>query len=512
MKLSELTAPFDAQAQVGADLDVEDIVTDSRQAHPGAVFVAVPGAITDGHRFIAAAIERGASALIVENPATVPDGVPYIVMRDIRRKIGPLAARFFGDPSRHLHVVGITGTNGKTSTTYIGEAMLTAAGYSVGVIGTINYRFAGQVIPAPTTTPGPVELQRLLAQMRVAGVTHVLMEVSSHALDQFRVDGTYIDCAVFTNLTRDHLDYHESMAAYLAAKRRLFTDLLCADDANSPTAIVNGDDPAHEEMVAGLKQRVWRFSLNKDSHADIHVRHIRVDLSGTQLELSALGHVITIHSPLIGEHNAQNLMQALAIGLSYGLDLDTVAAGVRQCTNIPGRLERVADPHGIHVFVDYSHTPDALEKVAVVLNRLKGAGRQIIVVGCGGDRDRGKRPLMGEVAGRLGDMVIVTSDNPRTEYPQAILAEIEPGVIKAGKRKRTVSETKVLKACEFAVIESRRGAIRLAIRSAQPGDAILIAGKGHEDYQIIGTVKHHFDDREEALLALELYAGGETNA
>lgn len=512
MTLVELVKPFQILRRRGPDVPVLGLVTDSRQVKPGFVFAAESGTRTNGLLYLKAALLAGAAAVIVEDDRDVPEGVPCVVVPNVRRILGALASRFYGDPSTKLHIAGITGTNGKTSTTYLAEAVLRAAGYSVGVIGTVNYRYAGRVIAAENTTPGPIQLQQLLADMVAKGVTHVLMEVSSHALDQYRVDGTQFACAVFTNLTRDHLDYHQTLAAYARAKRRLFQELLVHSQAPQPTAIVNADDPVHTEMVKDLSCRIWRFSLAAKSEAEIRIRHRHVDLAGSQIELYALGRVVSLHSPLAGAHNIQNIMQAVGIGLSFGLDLDTVISGLADCAVIPGRLERVADAAGRHVFVDYSHTPDALEQVAGTLHGLKGHNRLIIVVGCGGDRDRGKRPLMGEVAGRLGDVVIVTSDNPRTEDPEAILAEIEPGVQAAGKRRaENLDPGKLVSGC-YAVVESRREAIALAVRIASPGDAVLIAGKGHEDYQIIGTVKHHFDDREEAAAALARHMPGGRDA
>ncbi|RJO68653.1 MAG: UDP-N-acetylmuramoyl-L-alanyl-D-glutamate--2,6-diaminopimelate ligase [Myxococcales bacterium] len=499
MKLSRLIEPFGGRL-VGPDAEIAVLTDDSRQVAPGAAFAAVRGAKDDGHRHIPDAAARGATAFIVEDASLVPAGAPCAVLPDTRRRVGPLAARFFGDPSRRMWVCGVTGTNGKTSTTYLGEAMFAAAGKKVGVIGTITYRYAGVETPAATTTPGPIEFQRLMREMVERGVEILLVEVSSHALDQFRADGAAFDCAVFTNLTRDHLDYHPDMDAYLAAKRRLFVPLLNDSPKPRRTAVVNSDDPAAEALIAGFAGEVLRFSTANHSRADLKASAIGVSPAGTRFVADGRGQGVTIQTPLIGAHNAANALQALAIGLAYGLDAKEAARGLATLASVPGRLERVPTTSGIHVFVDYSHTPDSLERALSVCRNL-GSRRLITVFGCGGDRDRGKRPLMGEAAGRLADLVVLTSDNPRTEDPFAILAEIEPGVRRSGMGK-LVEPAALAGERGYVVLENRREAIALAVQAAGRDDIILIAGKGHEDYQIYGTAKKHFDDREEAAAAL----------
>ncbi len=505
MKLSNLLENV-RHTRIGSeDPDIAVLTADSRRAGPGAAFVAVPGADADGHDYIASAFDAGCRTFLVEDASRLPSGVQAAVLDDTRKLIGPLAARFYGHPSRKLALVGITGTNGKTSTTYLAETMLARAGRKVGVIGTINYRFAGRVVPAPTTTPGPIEFQRLLSEMADAGVDTVLAEVSSHALDQHRVDGAAFDIGLFTNLTRDHIDYHGDMARYREAKRRLFSELLARSPKPAPTAIVNADDEAGEAMVKGFAGRVLSFSVKGRPEANIRCTELSVSLDGNAASLEILGNVTAIRSPLIGRHNMANTLQAIAIGVALGLSVEAAVSGAAACINIPGRLERVPDPSGgRHVFVDYSHTPDALENVLDILRELR-TGRVITVFGCGGDRDRGKRPLMGRAVGERSDIAIVTSDNPRTEDPLAILRDIEPGVRDAGLAPATKGDG--AKTGEYVVIPDRREAIRLAVNLAQEGDALLIAGKGHEDYIIYGTAKQHFDDREEATRALAEHEG-----
>ncbi len=500
MKFSNLIQHVEVAKRHGGDPGITRLCTDSRQAGPGVAFIAIRGTAADGHSFISNALSAGVSAIIAEDGSQVPESVALAVVPNTRTIAGSLAAAFHGHPSQKMTVTAITGTNGKTSTTYLAEAMLSHAGRAVGVIGTINYRYAGRLIPAPTTTPGPLELQQLLADMHRAGVTDVLMEASSHALEQHRLDGTELDCALFTNLTRDHLDYHATMADYANAKRRLFVPLLKNSRKASPSAVINADDPAGNDMIREFSGSIFRFSLTPESNAEIRSCELDVSLGGTRVVVDALGKRLILESSLIGRYNAANMLQALGIGLALGLDPEQAARGLGACPNIPGRLERVANDDNLSVFVDYSHTPDALENAISVLNPLK-TGRLFVVFGCGGDRDRGKRPIMGRIASELADIPIVTSDNPRTEDPFAIIDEIRSGIDSTGRR-AIDAETCAIDTNSYLVIENRREAIRHAVRLAQPGDVILISGKGHEDYQILGSTKHHFDDREEAAAAI----------
>jgi len=451
----------DLDAAVG-DIDVAGIATDSREVCPGEVFFALPGLRTDGRRHLAEAVVRGARAIVAEGPA-VDAKVPVVLVRGVRRVLAAAAARFAGDPSAGLVLVGVTGTNGKTSTTFILESIWRAAGLETGVIGTVGYRGAGRLDrPAPLTTPEAPALQALLAEMRHAGATHVAMEVSSHALAQERVLGCRFDAVVFTNLTRDHLDFHGDAESYYRAKARLFLEHLAASGKPEAVAVVNVDDPAGARLAGEVRTRCVRVGAGET--ADVRPLDIETTLAGTRGVLA------------------------------FGGAPEAVAAGLAAVTAPPGRLERFDGP-GFTVMVDYAHTPDALARALTVLRPLT-PGRLIAVFGCGGDRDPGKRPLMGEAAARLSDVVVLTSDNPRTEDPGRILDAIEAGVVQAGLGPLGEHGR------GYLVQADRRAAIALAIRLARPGDLVLVAGKGHEDYQIVGHEKHHLDDREEVRRAL----------
>jgi UDP-N-acetylmuramoyl-L-alanyl-D-glutamate--2,6-diaminopimelate ligase len=368
-------------------------------------------------------------------------------------------------------------------------------GWSTGVIGTVNYRYQGRELSAPFTTPEAIELQELLSAMVKAGVTHAVMEVSSHALVQERVRGCRWDGALFTNLGRDHLDFHQDLDDYFAAKSRLFLHALVDSEKAHRFAAVNTDDPWGAKLLAQpLPGHVLTYGL--DSTATVSVRNVEKDWRGLRGVLRIDGREVGFVSPLIGEPHLYNILAAATAAYALGVPPDVIAGGIARCTNVPGRMEAVLVGQPFAVLVDYAHKPDALEKVLRSVRHMT-SGRVLTVFGCGGDRDRGKRPLMGEVAGRLSDVAILTSDNPRTEDPLQIIAEAETGLIRAGVHK--VSEREAIAALShgYVVIADRRTAIRAALAGARPGDAVLIAGKGHEDYQIIGATKHHFDDREE---------------
>jgi UDP-N-acetylmuramoyl-L-alanyl-D-glutamate--2,6-diaminopimelate ligase len=427
-------------------------------------------------------------------------------VKDARRTMGLWAAHFFARPSAKLQLVGVTGTNGKTTLTYLIEALFEAAGLTTGVLGTINYRFRGKVLPAHHTTPESVDIQALLDEMCRAGVTAVAMEVSSHALVQERVRGLDFDVGVFTNLSRDHLDYHRDMNDYFQAKSKLFSDYLRLSQKPDKAAVIYGDDPRGPELMqlaraAGLS--VWSYGESK--HCDIHPLDVEKDVHGLRGSVRAKEQVVKFSSSLLGVANLQNIMGAIGVGLALGLEAKVIGEGIERLRSVPGRLEKVANELGITILVDYAHTPDALEKVLGAVRPLTQK-RLIAVFGCGGDRDRGKRPLMGKIGACMSDVVVLTSDNPRTETPETILAEIEVGV----------RQTKLSKLCEsdlkqssgYCVEADRRKAIRVALGLATPGDAVLIAGKGHEDYQILGETKIHFDDREVAREESRRRAGG----
>jgi UDP-N-acetylmuramoyl-L-alanyl-D-glutamate--2,6-diaminopimelate ligase len=494
MRLGELIAALDPGAAVhGPDVEIRGVVTDSRQAGPGDLFFALPGLHTDGRRHVADAVARGAVAVVADGPLDA-GAATVVATGHPRRLLGRAAARLAGDPSATLALVGVTGTNGKTTTTYLLEAIWRAAGFQPGVIGTIAYRYAGTSRPAPFTTPEAPALQMLLAEMRRAGTTHVAMEVSSHALALERVEGARFDAAVFTNLTRDHLDFHPTLEDYYAAKARLFLDHLPAGGKPAPVAVVNLDDAAGERLAASVATRV--VTVGRHPRAAVRPRAIDTDLDGTRGVLELDGRALPFTCRLVGAPHVENVLGAAATAWALGVPPAAIAAGLAALEPPPGRLERIPGP-GFTVVVDYAHSPDALERCLAVLRPL-AAGRVLCVFGCGGDRDRGKRPLMGDAAARLADVVVLTSDNPRSEDPERILTDVEAGLRGGGMTALADGAAR-----GYLREPDRRHAIRLAIGAARPGDVVLVAGKGHEDYQIVGTERRHLDDREEVRRALE---------
>ena len=495
MRLKELLALAEVEEVNGdPNQEVSGLAYDSRRVGAGEVFFAIPGEQSDGHDFIADAIERGAAAVVYARKGACPQGRAGLRVNDVRRAMGLWAARFYDWPSQKLKLVGVTGTNGKTSLTYLIESMLRAAGMEPGVIGTINYRYCGDEVPSHHTTPESLDLQGLLDKMSRAGVEAVTMEVSSHALVQERVRGLDFDIGVFTNLSRDHLDYHADMDDYFLAKSRLFTDYLRASAKRNKAAVICADDPRGRELIAKLsRQSLEVWSYGESQQWDVHPLNVENDVTGLRGKIRAKERTIEFASPLIGAANLQNIMGALGVGLALGLDVAAVAEGIGRLRSVPGRLEKVANDIGITILVDYAHTPDALEKALGAIRPLT-EGKLITVFGCGGDRDRGKRPLMGEIAARLSDVVVVTSDNPRSENPLAILNEVAVGVQRTNLKKLAAAQ--LATETGYCVEADRREAIRIALRAAKPGDSVLIAGKGHEDYQILGATRIHFDDRE----------------
>lgn len=514
MTLRDLLPPsLPVQVRGSLEREITQLAYDSRTVRPGALFFALPGGKTDGARFIDDALHRGACAVVVptgvsnqEQTLTFPlEQATLITSPAPRLLLGLMADRFYQSPSARLTLVGVTGTSGKTTTTYVLEAIWQAMGWSTGVIGTVNYRYHGHQLPAPFTTPEAVELQALLALMHAEQVSHVVMEVSSHALVQERVQGCHWDGAVFTNLGRDHLDFHKDIDDYFAAKARLFFRGLAQSDKPDRFAVINADDPWGAKLLAqALPGRVLTYGLRADATVSVH--NVEKSFQGLRGTLRLEEQTIEFASALIGEPHLYNLMAAATVAYALGIPAEAIVQGIARCTGVPGRMEAIAEGQPFTVLVDYAHKPDALEKVLRFVREVT-AGRLLTVFGCGGDRDRGKRPLMGEVAGRFSDVGILTSDNPRTEDPWSILADIEPGLIQAGMKK-TADPAAVAKLERgYVVIEDRRTAIRAALAGAQPGDVVVIAGKGHEDYQIIGTTKQHFDDREEARAYLkQLYS------
>jgi UDP-N-acetylmuramoyl-L-alanyl-D-glutamate--2,6-diaminopimelate ligase len=496
MTLSKVIGGTGAMGALGSDPLVRRVTGDSREVEPGTVFFALPGVKADGHAFAAEAARRGAVAVVAERPVECAPAL-LLLAPSARRAMAVAAANLYGRPGDAMVLAGVTGTNGKTTVTYLLEACARAGGLPIGVMGTVTHRFPGVVRPATHTTPESTTIQSLLAEMRDAGAKAAVLEVSSHALAQERVAGMHFAVAGFTNLTRDHLDYHGDMDAYFAAKRRLFAEHLVPGG----TAVVNAHDPWGVKLAdeLGPGRRLWRYGTRAEDA--LRPLSLRTGLEGIEARFATPAGEVALRSPLVGAHNVENLLLATGMALALDLPLSAIARGLSECRGAPGRLERI-EARGVNVFVDYAHTDDALSHALSALRALTPR-RILCVFGCGGDRDHGKRPLMGEAAGRGADLVVVTSDNPRSEDPAAIIAAIVPGLAPAAVA--PIDRAAALRGASGFVVEpDRRAAIRLAIEAAREGDAVLVAGKGHEDYQIVGTQRHHFDDREEARAALGL--------
>ena len=487
MLLHDLLDPVEIADQIievsgEPGVEVRAVVHDSRAATPGALFACIRGEHRDGHDHAPAAVAAGAVACLVERP--VPVDATLVRVASVRGALGPIAARFHGNPSRHLRVLGVTGTNGKTTTTYLLESIARAAGERAGVIGTTGAHLDGSEVVLRHTTPEATELQALLAQMRREGAQTIAMEVSSHALDQHRVDGTRFAAVCFTNLTHDHLDYHASLADYFEAKARLF------DRAFTARAAIGTDDEhgrilEKRARAAGLDVRTYAL----DAPADVTARELELGADGARFVLQLDGVDVPVQTALLGRFNVLNVLGAAATASLAGFDLATIARGVAAQHAVPGRMERVDGPAPFTVLVDYAHTPDALASVLAAARPLVGAGGRLVVVfGCGGDRDRTKRPLMGEVASRVADVAVVTTDNSRSEDPETIARDVLAG----------------MPATAAPIVElDRRLAIRAAVHDARPGDVIVVAGKGHETGQTAKGVTVPFDDRVVAREELE---------
>lgn len=503
MKLGRLLESLAVKSLVGReDQTISSIHYDSRTVTPGGLFVAIEGLQADGYAYIGDAVKRGAVAAVTEKPWTGPPSVSVAHVENTRRALAALSSAFYGHPSRELCVVGITGTNGKTTTAYLIESIFDAAGFKVGVIGTINYRFGGQSFANAVTTPESLDLMRILRQMAWSGITHVILEVSSHALDLDRVAFCEFDIGVFTNLSRDHLDYHGDMESYWQCKRKLCVESLSSGSKQShAVAVINLDDPRGKELAAEVPVRCLSVGLSQG--CEIRAEDVDVTMEGTSGRVKALEDYFDFTSPLLGQHNVYNILAATGVAMALGLPVPVIKKGIEKLQEVPGRLERVANDVGLSVFVDYAHTPEALENVLAALKGLS-SGRLITIFGCGGDRDRDKRPMMGAAAGRLSDLCVLTSDNPRTEAPEEILAAIVAGT--AAVRDRRYGPQDLAKRFDtpgYTVEPDRRRAIALGLKAARRGDTVLIAGKGHETYQIIGDKTVPFDDRVEARKVLE---------
>jgi UDP-N-acetylmuramoyl-L-alanyl-D-glutamate--2,6-diaminopimelate ligase len=475
------------------DCDVLGIACDSRQVSPGFVFAAIRGFRTDGNRFALQAIASGAVAIVSVSPppadVTVDAKAAWIQVEDDRDALGTLASNFYDQPTAKLHAIGITGTNGKTTTTYLVESILKAAGHPAAVFGTVEYRGPGFEYQAERTTPEAPELESLFRKVVDGGWNHAVMEVSSHAIDLKRVEGLHFDVAVFTNLSRDHLDYHKDMRSYFLAKKRLFTGL----DGKVPRVMVlNKDDSQFAELFAIAPSRVISYGIEAGS--DVRPFFFKLGWSGIDARFQTPAGDIDIHSSLMGKPNLYNISAAIGVGLGLDVPVDSIRAGILQLPVVPGRFEKIATTLPFRVVVDYAHTDDALEKVLETAREIT-SGRVIVVFGCAGERDRTKRPLMGNAAARLSDLAVLTSDNPRGEDPMAIIREVEVGL-------------QSVAGADYRSFVDRREAIRFALSSASEGDTVIVAGKGHETYQVIGNQTFDFDDRVVVRELLDELAAG----
>jgi UDP-N-acetylmuramoyl-L-alanyl-D-glutamate--2,6-diaminopimelate ligase len=490
MNLQELSQQLLISRIIGdSDTIIGDLETDSRKVKPGSLFFCLPGHTVDGHEYASQAAGQGAAALVVSRE--LPVRLPQLVVPDPRLALAVLADFFYGHPSHKLKPIGVTGTNGKTTTTYLIEKIWSDAGIAPGVIGTIETRYGGESFPMSGTTPDVLELQRILKSMADSGTDRCVMEVSSHALEQGRVKGTRFRTAVFTNLTQDHLDYHGTMEAYESAKGLFFARLgndygLRPEDRSF--AVLNADDPASARYAKLTAAQVVTYGI--DNPADFQAKDITITARGTEFTLVTMQGERQVRLRMVGKFNVYNALAALAAAWCEGITTDAAASSLEAIPGVPGRVESVDEGQPFAVVVDYAHTPDGLDNVLRTVREL-ASRRVICVFGCGGDRDRTKRPKMGKIASELADTLIVTSDNPRTEDPIGILRDIEAGLQEAG----TAED-------RYVLIPDRRAAIEKAIDMAGPGDVVLIAGKGHETYQIIGGVTHDFDDRLVARAAL----------
>lgn len=475
------------------DIHLSSLVDDSRKVIEGSCYVAVKGTSVDGHAFISQAIESGATAIIAQTTAThesMDKDIAWIQLKDTSRALPCLAATWYRHPAEDLKLIGVTGTNGKTTTTYLLHSLFEQVWHRAGLIGTIVVNDGMDTFPAKQTTPGTVELNALLSRMALNDCRAVAMEVSSHALTQNRVDGIPFDVTIFTNLTQDHLDYHKSMDSYYEAKKRLFEmqAALCLskNSRKKPVAVINIDDPSGERLVnqfsGKLPIRTYGFSAKSDYRAVIK----KMTSKGSEFELKFKERSYMVKTPLVGRFNVYNALAALVGALAAGVTPREAVKALADTPQVPGRMEMVGCKSNIHGFVDYAHTPDALTNVCRTLKDLC-PGRLVTVFGCGGDRDQTKRPLMGAAAAEFSDLCIITSDNPRSEDPEAIISDIVPGLIEG----------------HYKIIADRKEAIRVAVELAAPGDFILVAGKGHEDYQEIADKRIPFDDKTSLRMCLE---------
>ncbi len=480
----------------------------SQDVRQNGLFVAIPGLVADGHDFIDAALSNGASAIITQKPVT--QDTITIEVDNTRKALAAVSATFYGNPSESLFIIGITGTNGKTTTAYLIENILSKAGFKVGVIGTINYHYSGKTFNNPVTTPESLDLQRILAEMLDNGITHVVIEVSSHSIDLHRIENCRFDVGVFTNLTQDHLDYHKDMDSYWACKKRFFTDILrSGPKKDRAIAVINCDNEKGKELAKSLMNNTESSKLKILQLSDqmIQPKKIKYDPAGIMGKISTTEGEFDFKSPFVGKHNLENIICATGVGIALNIPLAAIKTGIEETPCVRGRLETIPNDIGRFVYVDYAHTPDALKQVLSSLRSI-ARGRIICIFGCGGDRDKKKRPQMGEIAGTFSDLSIITSDNPRTEDPMEIIRQVLDGMKKAAIHEYDPLEpVKSLHKKGYIVEPDRKKAILIGITASQPGDTVLIAGKGHETYQIIGNKTVPFDDKKEAEKALLSEAG-----
>jgi UDP-N-acetylmuramoyl-L-alanyl-D-glutamate--2,6-diaminopimelate ligase len=476
-----------------ASTEIRGITHDSRKAGPGVIFVAMKGEVTDGHDYIYGALKADASGIIAERPRFEDVDVPWITVPDSRAALGPAAAAVHGFPTRKMTLIGITGTNGKTTLTYLLESIIKAHGGIPGVVGTVSYRWLGREMAASHTTPEACELQELFASMVKDSVTHALIEVSSHGLHRGRLDGCDFDLGVFTNLTQDHLDYHGTFEEYFQSKKILFERFLPLSSKGRKAAVVNLDDPYGERLRSEIKN-LPVISFGASDRCDFHPDKVAISAQGIQGNIAVPGGEVAIRSPLTGHFNLSNIMAAVATATAIGIPKAAIQAGIEAVSLVPGRVERVSSEKGT-ILVDYAHTPNALKNVLEALAGIR-TGRIITIMGCGGDRDRTKRPLMGMEAAVGSDFVVVTSDNPRSEDPLEIMTEIEKGIVEYGFTRLENGSPEDLSPRGYAMIPDRREAIAWALRTLRNGDILLLAGKGHETYQEIKGIRYPFDDRQ----------------
>ncbi|MEA5084181.1 MAG: UDP-N-acetylmuramoyl-L-alanyl-D-glutamate--2,6-diaminopimelate ligase [Lachnospiraceae bacterium] len=479
MKLSAVMKNIDYTVLQGNDdIEIKKIVYDSRQTEKNDVFVCISGFKVDGHDFASGAVEKGAAVVIVEKKIDLPTEVTVLKVENNRIALAQMGANYYNEPSKRMNLIGVTGTNGKTSTTYIIKSVLDRINHKVGIIGTIENRIGDEVIHTERTTPESLEVQKLFKEMYEEHVTDVVMEVSSHALDLHRVDCCDYNIAIFTNLTQDHLDYHKTMENYKLAKAMLLE--------RTNKAVINIDDPAGEYMISVSKGKVITTAIEKN--ADLKAEKIKITADGVSFVLDYEGKEYPVHLNIPGKFSIYNALGSIGACLFMDIPMETVIEGIGAIAGVKGRFQSIKSPKGANAVVDYAHTPDSLENILKTAKEFV-EGRIITVFGCGGDRDRTKRPIMGEIAGKLSDYCIITSDNPRSEEPNAIILDVEEGT------KRTN--------CPYVKIVDRREAIFTAVKMSQRGDLVVVAGKGHESYQIFADKTIHFDDAEVVAEAFE---------